>query len=112
MRKLSNTWEQQTLLEGGDLQEHVSQLTNAIEQRLQRGENVLISGAQAGELPSQPVRGTPFKKLMIAVLPSSRLTGMQCMRSQALGSQLLSFGSARALDKATEGIHCSSAEEL
>ncbi|CAE7825092.1 unnamed protein product [Symbiodinium sp. CCMP2456] len=73
--KLSNTWEQQALFEGNDLPEHVSRLTKDIEERLQKGQNVLIPGAQDGELPAQPVRGTPFEKLMTAVLQNSRLIG-------------------------------------
>lgn len=67
MQRFASEWKEQKPFKGENAMEHASKLTKDIEKAITAGDNVLIPGAQEADLPLQPIRGTPFEKLMVSI---------------------------------------------
>ena len=82
VQDFAKTWRGQELFEGNDAEKHVDELTKRIEQAADEGNNVLIPIAQKADLPLEPIRGTPFEKLMVAVLQNTSVAGVYALHAE------------------------------
>ncbi|CAE7214272.1 unnamed protein product, partial [Symbiodinium sp. CCMP2456] len=82
VQEFAETWRKQELFEGNDAKKHVDKLTTSIEQAVDEGNTVLIPIAQEADLPLKPIRGTPFEKLMVAVLQNTSVAGVYALHAE------------------------------
>ena len=82
VQEFARTWGEQEPFEGKDADKHVEELTGAIEKTIAAGKNVLIPTAQDADLPLEPIRGTPFEKLMVATLQNTSMAGVYALHAE------------------------------
>ncbi|CAE7280203.1 unnamed protein product, partial [Symbiodinium sp. CCMP2456] len=82
VQKFAETWRERELYEGNDAKTHVDKLTEGIEQAVDAGNSVLIPIAQEADLPPEPIRGTPFEQLMVAVLQNTSVAGVYALHAE------------------------------
>ena len=82
VREFAKTWGERTPFEGKDADKHVEELTGAIEKTIAAGKNVLIPTVQEADLPLEPIRGTPFEKLMVAALQNISMVGVYALHAE------------------------------
>ena len=81
VREFAKTWGERTPFEGKDA-DKLKELTGAIEKTIAAGKNVLIPTAQEADLPLEPIRGTPFEKLMVAALQNISMVGVYALHAE------------------------------
>ena len=80
---LRATGESKSLLKARmDADTHVKELTGRIEEAIAAGKTVLIPTAQEADLPLEPIRGTPFEKLMVATLQNISMVGVYALHAE------------------------------
>ena len=82
VREFASDWRAQTPFEGTDADTHVKDLTVKIEEAMAAGMTVLIPTAQEADLPLEPIRGTPFEKLMVATLQNISMVGVYALHAE------------------------------
>ena len=82
VQKFAETWRKRAVYKGNDAKTHADKLTEGIEQSVDAGNNVLIPIAQEADLPPEPIRGTPFEKLMVAVLQNTSVAGFYALHAE------------------------------
>ncbi|CAK9097581.1 unnamed protein product [Durusdinium trenchii] len=82
VQEFARTWGEQEPFEGKDADKHVEKLTGTIEKAIAAGKNVLIPTAQKADLPLEPIRGTPFEKLMVATLQNTNMAGVYALHAE------------------------------
>ena len=82
VQEYAKSWGGQELFDGNDAEKHVDELTKRIEQGVDDGNTVLIPIAQEADLPLEPIRGTPFEKLMVAVLQNTSVAGVYTLHAE------------------------------
>ena len=82
VQEFARTWGEQHFFEGKDADKHVEDLTGTIGKAIAAGKNVLIPTAQEADLPFEPIRGTPFEKLMVATLQNTRMAGVYALHAE------------------------------
>eukprot|EP00439_Symbiodinium_sp_Y106_P022626 s8756_g2.t2 len=82
VQKFAETWREGEVYKGNDAKTHADKLTEGIEQSVDAGNNVLIPIAQEADLPPEPIRGTPFEKLMVAVLQNTSVAGFYALHAE------------------------------
>ena len=82
VQEYAKTWGGQELFDGNDAEKHVDELTKRIEEGVDDGNTILIPIAQEADLPLEPIRGTPFEKLMVAVLQNTSVAGVYALHAE------------------------------
>ena len=82
VQNIAETWRKREVYEGNDAKTHADKLTEGIEKFVDAGNNVLIPIAQEADLPPEPIRGTPFEKLMVAVLQNTSVAGFYALHAE------------------------------